>query len=125
MKPLLTLLLLFLTVTLTACGGSASAKEELITGDPVAGEALFMSACKSCHGPDAQGIAGRGKDLVRGDFIGGQSDQELVAFIKVGRPSNDPLNTTGVRMPAMENRRGLTEQGLYDIVAYIRTLRQE
>src|SRR5688572_15133993 len=125
MKPfsvLVTILLLFLSIVLTACGGSASAKEH--GGDSVAGEAFFMNSCKSCHGPDAQGLPGRGKNLVTSEFVGGLNDQELVEFIKIGRPSDDPLNTTGVRMPAMGPKRGLEEQDLYDIAAYLRTLRQ-
>ena len=123
MKPfsvLVTILLLFLSIVLTACGGSASAKEHV--GDPVAGEALFMNTCKSCHGPDAQGLPGRGKNLVTSEFVAGLSDQDLVEFLKVGRDAKDPLNTTGVRMPAMGPKRGLTDQDLYDIAAYLRTL---
>ena len=119
---LVTILLLLLATVLTACGGSASAKEH--TGDPAAGEALFMNNCKSCHGADGQGLPGRGKNLVTSDFIAGLSDQELVDFLKVGRDAKDPLNTTGVRMPAMGPKRGLTDQDLYDIAAYLRTLRQ-
>ena len=123
MKQAFTLLtLLLLATVLTACGGSASAKE--YTGDPVAGEALFMSTCKSCHGPDGQGLPGRGKNLVTSEFVAGLSDEELVEFIKVGRQPNDPLNTTGIRMPAMGNKRGLTDQDLSDITAYLRTLQQ-
>jgi mono/diheme cytochrome c family protein len=123
MKPLsalVTILLLFLSIVLTACGSSASAKEHI--GDPVAGEALFMNTCKSCHGPDAQGLPGRGKNLVTSEFVGGLSDQELVEFLKVGRAPNDPMNTTGVRMPAMGAKRGLTDEDLYDIAAYLRTI---
>jgi mono/diheme cytochrome c family protein len=116
--------ILLLSIVLTACGSSASAKEDTVVGDPVAGETLFMSACKSCHGPDAQGLPGRGKNLVTSEFVGAQNDQDLVEFLKVGRPADDPLNTTGVRMPAMGPKRGLTDQDLYNIVAYLRTLRQ-
>jgi mono/diheme cytochrome c family protein len=123
MKPFFTIVTLFLlSIVLTACGSSASAKEHI--GDPVAGEALFMSSCKSCHGPDAQGLPSRGKNLVISEFVESQSDQELVEFLKVGRAPNDPLNTSGVRMPAMGPKRGLTDQDLYDIAAYLRTLDQ-
>ena len=122
LSVLVTILLLFLATVLTACGGSASAKE--VTGDPVAGEALFMNSCKSCHGPDAQGLPGRGKNLVTSEFVASLSDQDLVEFLKVGRDAKDPLNTTGIRMPAMGPKRGLTDQNLYDIAAYLRTIHQ-
>ncbi|MCL4294524.1 MAG: hypothetical protein KJ077_02295 [Anaerolineae bacterium] len=63
-----------------------------------------------------------GKNLVISDFVAGKSDSELVEFIKVGRGPDDPLNTTGVTMPAKGNNPALID--LYNIVAYIRTLRQ-
>ncbi len=55
-------------------------------------------------------------------FIASRSDSELVDFIKAGRATSDPDNTTGVDMPVKGGNPALTDQDLYDIVAFIRTL---
>ena len=93
-------------------------------GDPAAGQAKFVATCAACHGPEGQGIAGLGKDMTASEFIAGQTDQELVEFIKTGRDPSDPLNTTGVGMPAKGGNPTLSDEDLFDIVAYIRSLRQ-
>ena len=59
------------------------------------------------------------------EFIAGLSDEELVAFIKIGRTTSDPLNTTGVDMPPKGGNPALNEDDLYDIVAFMRTIHQE
>ena len=119
-------LFLLLMVSLTACGGSVNAAtvQAVPAGDPAAGEKLFMSTCAACHGPDGQGLPGLGKDLVTSEFVAGKTDSQLIEFIKVGRSPDDPLNTTGVTMPAKGNNPALTDEDLYNIVAYLRTLRQ-
>lgn len=119
-------LLLILMTILTACGGSANAAPASAgtAGDPVAGEKLFLGTCVACHGQDGQGLPGLGKNLITSEFVAGTTDSELVEFIKVGRGPDDPLNTTGVRMPAKGNNPALSDQDLYNIVAYLRTLRQ-
>jgi mono/diheme cytochrome c family protein len=124
---LLTLLLLpFLMIGLTACGGSANAApaQSGPSRDVAAGKQLFLSTCVACHGPDAQGLPGLGKNLVTSEFVAGKSDSELVEFIKVGRGPDDPLNTSGVTMPAKGNKPTLTDEDLGNIVAYLRTLHQ-
>ena len=80
--------------------------------------------CAACHGPAGEGIEGLGKDMTTSEFIAGNTDDELVAFIKVGRDPSDPLNTTGVGMPASGGNPALSDEDLFDIVAYIRTLPQ-
>ena len=78
---------------------------ETTTAVPVApvaaldGQALYSMTCPACHGPNAQGVPGLGKDMTTSEFIRSQSDEELVAFIKVGRTIDDPLNTTGAPKP--------------------------
>src|SRR5688500_5764405 len=67
--------------------------------DAAAGETAFMSTCTACHGQDAKGIEGLGKDLTTSSYIEEKTDEELVAFILTGRPASDPLNTTGIDMP--------------------------
>jgi len=93
-------------------------------GDPIAGQDLFVGTCAACHGPAAEGVEGLGKDMTTSEFIAGQSDDELVAFIKVGRGPADPLNTTGVGMPSKGGNPALSDEDLYDIVAHIRSLQK-
>jgi disulfide bond formation protein DsbB len=128
-------------VGLTACGGNGAerlpqegessagqageAAASTFAGDPVAGKEKFVSSCSACHGPEGQGVEGLGKDMRSSQFITERSDQELIEFIKAGRDPSDPLNTTGVGMPAKGGNPALTDEDLFDIVAYIRSLRQD
>ena len=43
---------------------------------------------------------------------------------EIDRGPADPLNTTGVGMPSKGGNPALTDEDLYDIVAYIRTLQK-
>ena len=118
-------LLLALSLALTACGGSAPAaptKPAGPVGDASKGAQKFAGTCASCHGPDAKGITGLGKDLTTSEFAKGKSDADLIAFIKAGRSTSDPANTTGVDMPPKGGNPALSDQDLADIAAYIRTL---
>lgn len=91
-------------------------------GDPEKGQQLFVATCSACHGPTGEGIEGLGKDMTTSEFIAGLSDGELVEFIKTGRDTSDPANTTGVAMPPKGNNPALTDEQLMDIVAYIRSI---
>jgi disulfide bond formation protein DsbB len=53
------------------------------------------------------------------------NDQDLLTFIKTGRPIWDTLNTTGVDMPARGGNPTLTDDDLLAIVAYLRSLTAE
>lgn len=143
-------LLAVLMLALAACGGSSGSSTESQTttqettsqettsqestsqnesagatkGDPAKGEQLFAQSCAACHGPDARGIQGLGKNLRSSEFVKGLSDDELVEFIKKGRDTSDPANTTGVAMPPKGGNPSLTDQDLYDIVAYIRSIEE-
>ena len=64
------------------------------------------------HGPEGEGVSGLGKDMTASEFIAGKSDGELVEFIKVGRPPDDPLNTTGVAMLPKGKADPLSQTGL-------------
>ena len=133
-QSLLTLLILILLLgALAACGGDDKAEAKptpaataapQIVGDAKAGETVYMSICVACHGPDARGLPNLGKSMHPDDseFIVSKTDEELVAFILVGRTPDDPLNTTGVGMPAKGGNPAITEQNLYDVVAWMRTL---
>lgn len=120
------LMLVAVMFALAACGGASATPTPVPSptpsGDPVAGETSFMGTCSACHGPDAKGVTGLGKDLTTSTFAIGLSDADLVAFLLKGRPSSDPANTTGVDMPPKGGNPSLSEKDLANIVAYIRTL---
>jgi disulfide bond formation protein DsbB len=118
-------LLLVIALAVAACGGAPTEPPPppAPAGDPVKGEELFVT-CAACHGPKGEGVEGLGKDMTASEFIAGKSDDELVEFIKVGRAPDDPLNTTGVAMLPKGGNPALSDEDLYDIVAYIRTLQK-
>ena len=68
------------------------------------------------------GIPGLGKPLIGSKFVASQTDEQLLAFLQVGRPITDPLNTTGVMMPARGGNPNFTDDKLVEIIAYIRSL---
>jgi len=103
---------------LAACGGAAPTP----FGDSVAGKAAFTSTCITCHGADAKGVTGLGKDLTTSQFLRDQTDEQMLAFLLTGRPSGDPLHTTGVDMPPNGGNPALAEGDLKNIVAYLRTI---
>lgn len=108
-------LIILFVMFITACGSKPF-------GDAAAGKEAFAKTCVSCHGPDAKGLPKLGKDLTTSEFIKSKTDQELVDFLKVGRPASDPLNTQGVDMPPKGGNPALTEDDLKNIVAFLRTI---
>jgi mono/diheme cytochrome c family protein len=121
-----------LLLATAACGGGDSGDSgdssdgdsgttAALTGDAASGETAFVT-CAACHGPTGEGIEGLGKPMPGSAFIASLSDDELVVFIKAGRSTSDPDNTTGVDMPVKGGNPALSDQDLYDIVAFIRTL---
>ena len=111
-----------LAAGLAACGGGSAQQTEAPSGDAARGATLFVGTCSSCHGPDAKGLPGLGKDLTTSEFVKGKTDVELVEFFKTGRPSSDPLNTTGIDMPPRGGNPVLSDDDLVDIVAFVRTV---
>jgi mono/diheme cytochrome c family protein len=92
------------------------------SGEVVAqGHSYFGATCSGCHGSDAQGIAGLGKDLVNSEFVSSMDDDELHHFIITGRSAFDPANATGIDMPARGGNPALTDENIYQIIAYLRT----
>lgn len=94
-------------------------------GDAAAGKASFASICSACHGPTGEGIQGLGKNLTTSEFVASQTDDQLVNFIKVGRGPTDPGNTTGVAMPPKGGNPAFTDNDLYNIVAFIRSIHKK
>lgn len=123
---LLPILLLTFVLLLTACGGSSDtpAAPAVPAGDVAAGKTLFQQSCASCHGPNAEGVPGLGKDMTTSTFIQGLNDQELLTFVKTGRPTSDPLNTTGVDMPPKGGNPALNDAQILDIIAFIHSVQK-
>jgi len=117
------------SIALAACGGGTSAGDSTdITvlvvqdGRVVEGEIVYRGTCRSCHGSKLEGVSGLGKPLAPSGFVVVNTEEELAAFIKVGRPARDPINTTGVDMPRKGGNRSLDDQDLRDVAAYIKSL---
>lgn len=122
-------LLTLLALVSTSCSESTGAADTTTatqapaaSGDSANGEALYNGSCIACHGPNGEGIEGLGKPWVGSDFINTSTDEAMVAFLNVGRPTDDPLNTTGIAMLPKGGNTSLTDADLLDLVAYMRTL---
>lgn len=103
-------------VFLTGCGG----------GDPYAvaarrGAPKFKAICATCHGLNGKGLPNLGKDLTTSEFVGSLSDDEFLAFVKVGRPPKDG----NAEMPPRGGDPTLSDEQLMDIIAYVRTIREK
>jgi cytochrome c oxidase subunit 3 len=95
---------------------------ELAPGDAQKGGKDFVATCAACHGHDAEGMKQLGPALRDNAFVQSLDDPSLVAFLKVGRPSTDPRNKTGIVMPAKGGNPVFGDQDLMDVAAYLRTL---
>jgi cytochrome c oxidase subunit 3 len=93
---------------------------EIAAGNPANGKTLFGAGCAACHGRGAEGMKGLGPSLRDNVFVGGLDDVGFVEFLKVGRPMDDPRNTTGILMPPKGGNPLLSDQDLADIVAHVR-----
>jgi mono/diheme cytochrome c family protein len=116
-----------LAVAMSACGGGSDQTQPTnapptgpLVGDPAAGIDVYKGTCIACHGPDLGEVDGLGKPLAPNVFVAENSEAELVAFIFVGRPVNDPDNTHGVAMPPRGGNPSLTDQAIHDVAAYLK-----
>ncbi len=139
--------MLLSALILSACGGGDKKEEAVPTAPPAAvqqqeaqqpvanapakpvgdaanGAKIYATACVACHGPDAKGVTGLGKDLTTSEWMAQQTDEQLIEFIKRGRDASDPLNTTGIAMPPKGGNPAMTDQEIADIVAYLRSIHQ-
>ena len=132
MRRLFTLVAVLVIVT-AACGESTGSDETTApttaettapqsSGDPANGEVLYNGTCVACHGPNGEGIEGLGKPWVGSNFINSLTDQEMFDFLLEGRPSDHPENTTGIAMLPRGGNPNLTDDDLFDLIAYMRTL---
>jgi len=88
------------------------------TGDVAAGKTVFTNRCKMCHGVDGTGNPAMARMLkvefhaLDSDYIRDKEDAELKQTVTKGKG----------KMAAV---RGLTDQQLIDVIAYVRSLRGE
>ena len=124
---LFVLFVLVAALALAACGGGGgtAAKPAAPKGDAAKGKTAFEGTCASCHGPDAKGMPGLGKDLTTSTFVAGQTDAQLLTFIKTGRPASDKANTTGVDMPPKGGNPALTDNDIANVIAFVRSIQQK
>jgi len=120
-RGMLPLVLLVVAGALAACGSKATPAP---FGDPEAGRTAFLTTCITCHGQDAKGITGLGKDLTTSEFLLSHTDEQMLAFLLEGRRASDPLNTTGVDMPPKGGNPAFIDDDLKNIIAYLRTIQQ-
>lgn len=106
-----------LAAALEAAGGDEELAEFIASG-----RRLYAASCVACHGADGVGITGSGKPLRNNPFIQERDDDALLAFLLRGRDPSDPINTTGVGMPAKGGNPALDDDDLLDIIAFLRTL---
>ncbi|MDI9637747.1 c-type cytochrome [Geitlerinema splendidum] len=94
------------------------------------GRKLYAANCAQCHGPNGLGVNGLGSPLVVAandaripvPFMSGNSDVQLIEFIKQGRMPNDPNSVMGLAMPPYGGNVGLTDEQLLAIVKFTRAL---
>ncbi len=92
------------------------------TGDIQAGKATYARLCVGCHGPAGQGgrmattLAVPPRNLADQAYMGTRSDQQLFDIISQGGPA------AGLSPIMMAFGSQLSEQHIWDIVAYVRTL---
>lgn len=116
-----------LVAVLAGCGGGGKSEPAggggAAKGDVAKGQQVFAGTCSACHGQDAKGMPGLGKNLVtKSDWMKKQTDDQLIAFVKQGRPASDPVNTTKVDMPPKGGNPSLTDEDITNVVAYIRSI---
>jgi disulfide bond formation protein DsbB len=119
---MLVIVLVAAAALLAACGGAGPAATPTPFGDPAAGQQAFLATCIACHGMDAKGVTGLGKDLTTSEYLRTHTNEEMLTFLQTGRPASDPLNTTGIDMPPRGGNPAYSDTDLKNIVAYLRTL---
>src|SRR5919198_2536210 len=92
------------------------------TGDVQAGKAIYERSCVGCHGPTGQGgrmaamLAVPPRNLADQAYMGTRSDQQLFDVISQGGAA------TGLSAAMTAFGSQLSEQQIWDTVAYVRTL---
>ncbi len=92
-------------------------------GDVAQGQIYYEETCAGCHGFRGEGVDGLGLPLATSPLVMYASDLELMIFLRVGRPADDPANTLGVSMPPSGGRSDWGNDEIMDVIAYLRHLR--
>jgi disulfide bond formation protein DsbB len=100
-------------------GGDGGRGAELAVGQD-----LYRTSCALCHGLNAEGRGLLGNDLRANEFIRGLTDEDLVEFIRRGRPATHPDNSRGIERPPRGGNPRLTDEQMRDIAIYLRSLEQ-
>ncbi|MBX3385035.1 MAG: c-type cytochrome [Phycisphaeraceae bacterium] len=95
----------------------APAGPMLPVDDLVHGRQVFASACASCHGAEARGVNGLGRDLTTSPFVAATADDDLIDFVVKGRPDAKPLP-----MPPKGGRDDLNDEDVRAVTLYLRGL---
>ncbi len=107
------------SVLIAACGTLDSSTATSVTGDLLAGEALFEGRCASCHGVKAAGSE-KGPPLVDEVYWPSHHiDGTFQLAVLRGVPQHH------WRFGSMPPQEGLSDQDIADIVAYVRQLQEE
>lgn len=88
----------------------------------IQGEQLYNSSCATCHGLNGQGIPNVGVKLVNNSFIAERDDSTLIEFISTGRTATSTQTTTGVTMPGKGGNLALSNEDIFTIIAYVRSI---
>lgn len=93
--------------------------------DPEYGQALYAQTCITCHGPRGHGMPRQGGNIRDSEFVAKSTDEQLVDFLRKGRPAEHPENKLRVLMPARGGNAALDDTCLANIVAFLRKLQVE
>jgi len=106
-------------------GSEAGEHAAIAHGVADTGMALWSASCRSCHGASGEGVPGQGMPLNPSVYVQNHTDSELVDFINSGRTADAPDSVLQLDMPPRGGNPMLDEQGVHDIVAYMRTWKHE
>ncbi len=119
--PLAAGVLAIATLLAIGCGGGGGGGGAPAGAAVAEGEKLYQKTCATCHGADGHGMPKLGKDLHDNTFTKGLSDEEMLQFLKQGRPAWHEDNTQGLAMPPRGGNPALTDEDLLKIIAFQRT----
>ena len=135
MKRTLTLISIAASLSfLAACGGDDGEASDPAASNAAApaadsnafakakGKVIYNKTCIACHGENGVGVENLGKDWVHSEFIKNSTDDELLAFIRAGRPIDDPMSAGNAPMPPSGGDPTLTDEDLRNVIVYMRSL---
>lgn len=89
------------------------------------GRQRYLHSCASCHGQQGHGMPYQGPGLRRSAFVAGQSDEQLIRFLKAGRLPDDARSVMRLFMPPLGGNPALNDEDLTHIVAYMRGMQNQ